>query len=92
MEAKINKSIGFDRMSIIAKFPSGANFRYFIGRSGEKLEVAFSNDSKELKEQVKIFSNWVKPRKGETNLDVFNRLEELCKRCKSGKELINLMK
>jgi hypothetical protein len=44
MEVKINKSIGFDRMSITAKFPSGANFRYFIGRSGEKLETAFSND------------------------------------------------
>ena len=80
MEVKINKSIGFDRMSITAKFPSGANFRYFIGRSGEKLEIAFSNDSKELKEQSKIFAAWVKLRKGKTNIDVFNR------------ELINLMK
>ena len=92
MEVKIKKSIGFDRMSISAKFPSGANFRYFIGRSGEKLELAFSNDSAELKEQSKIFASWIKLRTGETNIDVFNRLEELCKKCKSGKELINLMK
>jgi hypothetical protein len=92
MDAKIKKTIGFDRMSITAKFPSGANFRYFISRSGERLSIAFSNDSKELKEQSKIFGEWVKHRKGETNIDVFNRLEELCKKCKSGKELINLMK
>ena len=92
MDVKIKKSIGFDRMSITAKFPSGANFRYFICRSCEKLEVAFSNDSIELKEQSKIFAGWVKLRNGETNIDVFNRLEELCKKCKSGKELINLMK
>ncbi len=92
MEAKIKKSIGFDRMSISAKFPSGANFRFFIGRSGEKLEIAFSNDPQELKEQSKIFINWMKFREGEKNEERFNRLEELCKKCKSGKELINLMK
>lgn len=92
MEAKIKKTIGFDRMSISAKFPSGANFRFLIGRSGEKLELAFSNDSAELKEQSKIFVNWMKFRTGEKNEDRFNRLEELCKKCKSGKELINLMK
>lgn len=89
---KIKKSVGFDRMSISAKFPSGANFRFFIGRSGEKLELAFSNDEKELNEQMKIFTAWMKYREGETNVERFNRLEELCKKCKSGKELINLMK
>ncbi len=92
MEAKIKKSIGFDRMSISAKFPSGANFRFSIGRSGEKLELAFSNDPAELKEQSRIFVNWIKFREGEKNEDRFNRLEGLCKKCKSGKELINLMK
>lgn len=92
MNVKIKKSIGFDRMSISAKFPSGANFRFFIGRSGEKLELAFSSDEKELNEQMKVFVSWIKLRKGETNIDRFNRLEELCKKCKSGKELINLMK
>lgn len=92
MEVKIKKTIGFDRMSISAKFPSGANFKYSIGRSGERLELAFSNDNSELKEQTKIFMNWMKYRDGEKNADRFNRLEELCKKCKSGKELINLMK
>lgn len=92
MEAKIKKSIGFDRMSISAKFPSGANFKFSIGRSGERLELAFSNDSAELKEQSKIFVNWMKFRDGEKNEDRFNRLEELCKKCRSGKELIALMK
>jgi hypothetical protein len=91
-ETKIKKSIGFDQMSISAKFPSGANFRFFIGRSGEKLTLAFSNDTKELDAQCKIFADWMKLRKGETNIDRFNRLEALCKRCSSGKELINIMK
>lgn len=92
MEAKIKKTIGFDRMSISVKFPSGANFRFSIGRSGEKLEIAFSNDPKELKEQSKIFQNWMKFLEGEKNEDRFNRLENICKKCKSGKELISLMK
>jgi hypothetical protein len=92
VDTKIKKSIGFDQMSISAKFPSGANFRFFIGRSGERLTLAFSNDTKELDEQSKIFAAWMKLRTGETNMDRFNRLEELCKKCKSGKELINLMK
>jgi hypothetical protein len=92
MEAKIKKTIGFDRMSISAKFPSGANFKFSIGRSGERLELAFSNNDSELKEQIRIFMNWMKFRDGEKNADRFDRLEELCKKCQSGKELINLMK
>ena len=92
MEAQVRKNIGFDRMSINAKFPSGASLKYSIGRSGEKLELAFSNDSAELKKQIKIVSKWLELRKGETNKNVFDRLETLCKKCNSGKEFMSYIK
>ena len=89
METKITKKYGFDNMSIAAKFPSGASYRFSVSRSGERLTLAFSNDDKELAAQTKIFANWMKFRPGELNQGRFERLEELTKTCKSGKELIN---
>jgi len=91
METIVKKKLNHDSMWISAKFPSGASYRFSVGRGGERLTMAFSNDSKESDAQIKIFNNWLKFRPKETNEDRFNRLEELTKRCKSGKELINLM-
>lgn len=91
METKITKKYGFDTMSISAKFPSGASYKFTAGRSGERLMVAFSNDDAEAKVQMKVFQNFMKFRKGEINQGRFDRLEELTKKCKSGKELIKLM-
>jgi hypothetical protein len=90
-ETKIKKKIGFDRMSMQISFPSGASLDYRIGRSGEKLAIAFSNDDAELKRQMKITSNWLKLRKGENNQQCFDRLEAAARKCKSGKEFINLI-
>ena len=88
METKVKRVNGFDRMSLSAKFPSGASLKFSVGRSGEKLELAFSNDSAELKIQSKIVSKWLDFKEGEKNEDRFNRLEALCKKCKSGKEFM----
>ena len=46
--ANVKKSIGFDNMRLSAKLPSGASLKFSIGRSGERLEMAFSNDEKYL--------------------------------------------
>jgi len=91
MEAKISKKYGFDTMSISAKFPSGASYKFTAGRSGERLMMAFSNDDMESKVQMRIFQNFMKFQPKETNEGRFNRLEELTKKCSSGKALIKLM-
>ena len=87
----VKVSIRHDSLSISGKFKSGANFKFKIGRNGETLSLAFSNDTNELKEQTKIFFEYLKFRGDETNLDRINRLEKLCDGCSSGKELINKM-
>jgi len=92
METKVKRVNGFDRMSLSAKFPSGASLKFSVGRSGERLELAFSNDSAELKIQSKIISKWLDFQKGETNQDRFDRLESLCRKCKSGKEFMSHIK
>jgi hypothetical protein len=86
--AKIKKSIGHDRLSLSAKFPTGAELRFSISRLGERLMVAFSNDKKEGDMQMQSLRSWLEFRDGETNLDRINRLAELVKGCKSGKEVI----
>ena len=88
METKITKKYGFDNMSIAAKFPSGASYRFSVSRIGERLTVAFSNNNKILQAQTKIFAAWMKLRPSEVNQGRFDRLEELTKTCTSGKELI----
>ncbi len=91
MEAQIKKKINHDSMWIAAKFPSGAHYKFKVDRRGERLEVAFSNDTAELCKQTNVFRKWITLRKGENNEQRFNRLEALTKECKSGKELIHLM-
>jgi hypothetical protein len=91
METKVRKNYGFDNMSISAKFPSGASYRFSVGREGERLMIAFSNDDAEAKVQMRIFQKWIKFQPKETNEGRFNRLEEITKKCQSGKQLIKLM-
>jgi hypothetical protein len=88
MDAKVKKTNGFDRMSLTAKFPSGASLKFSVGRSGDRLELAFSNDSVELKKQMKIVSKWLDFQGDEKNQDRFDRLEALCMKCKSGAEFM----
>lgn len=88
----IKKNIGFDRMSITGKFPSGAFFKFAVGRSGETLDLRFSNDRKVLKEQVNIFSKFMNLNEDENNTERFERLENLCKGLKSGGQVIEKMK
>ena len=92
METKVKRTNGFDRMSLTAKFPSGASLKFSVGRSGDRLELAFSNDSAELKRQMKAVSEWIDFQKGEKNQDRFDRLEALCKKCKSGAEFMSHIK
>ena len=87
-KTRITKKINFDSMWIKAQFPSGANFRFSVGRSGERLALAFSNDRNILKEQTKIFMKWLEFRPNETNQQRFDRIEELCSQYKSGNHLI----
>ena len=87
--AKITKKIGFDRMAISAKFPSGASLKFSIGRSGETLDLRFSNDRSELKKQSKIMSKWLDFKKGEkTNAERFDRIESFLAPFKSGAQVM----
>lgn len=90
-ETFVSKKVNHDSMWISAKFPSGASYKFRVDRDGERLEVAFSNDTKELNIQIKIFNKWMKLKPKETNADRFDRLERLTKQCTSGKMLIKLM-
>lgn len=87
-ETKIKKSIKHDNMSISAHFPSGAFFKFSIGRSGEKIDIRFSNDQKELSEQAKKFLKWIDYREKETNIDRFARIEKACQMSRSGAEFM----
>jgi len=78
-------------MWLSCKFPSGGNFKYTIRRYEKKLELAFSNDSEELKVQVKVFTKWAKTAGKQTYGEMFNKLHALCLVCNTGKDLINLM-
>ena len=79
-------------MWISCKFPSGANFKYRITRYDSRLEFAFSNDDDEAKVQIKTFNEWLKKNHTTSYGDLFNKLENLCKVCNTGKELITKMK
>ena len=89
METKVKRINGFDNMSLTAKFPSGASLRFSVGRTGDRLQLAFSNDLKELKRQSRVVADWMDFREGEKNVDRFDRLEALCKKCKSGAEFMS---
>lgn len=90
-ETKIKKIVKHDNMSLSAHFPSGASLRFAIGRSGDKLDLNFSNDPKILKEQGKILIKWLDYREKENNEQRFARLEKICMLAKSGAEFIKLL-
>jgi hypothetical protein len=92
MDSKIKKSYSHDRMRIQINFFTGASLSFNVSRSGETLNVAFSNDRVELKKQSTQIEQWLKLRKGETNQDRFDRLENVAKKAKSGKEFMELIK
>ena len=87
-KAVIKKVVNHDSLSISAKFPSGASFRFSVTRSGERLMVAFSNDDTEANRQSLIMQKFAQCKGEETYLDVINRLEKVCEDCKSGSEVI----
>ena len=91
-KTKITKRYGFDNMRLDANLPSGATLSYRAGRTGTKLEIAFSNDDATLKLQMKLMSAWLKFRKNETHQNVFDRLEKVLQASKSGAEVINNLK
>ena len=92
METKVKRTNGFDRLSLTAKFPSGASLKFSVGRSGDRLELAFSNNRAELQKQSKLVADWLDFQDGEKNQDRFDRLEALCKKCKSGAEFMSHIK
>jgi hypothetical protein len=90
-ETRVKKTITHDYLSMNASFPSGATFRWSVGRTGERLSIAFANDEETSKRQAKTIVRWLKHREEETNEMVFERLEVLLKSCKSGKEVVSKM-
>jgi len=90
-ETQITKRINHDTMSISCRFPSGGRFKYRVTRYDTKLEIAFSNVASEAKVQIKIFLKWLKDNHTSTYGSLFDKIESLCKGCKTGKELIKLM-
>lgn len=91
IETQIKKKFNHDSMWINVNFPSGGNFKFTVNRYKETLELAFSNDDPEQKIQMYIFKKWMKTNHTTSWGELFNKLEDLSKTCKSGKELINLM-
>lgn len=77
-------------MVLTVKLPTGGTLKWTINRSGEKLEVAFSNDPAVLKRQCKIVQDYINGLKG-TNKEKFDQLEELAKGCSSGANLCDNM-
>jgi hypothetical protein len=89
MNKSVKKSIGYDRLSLSAKLPSGASLKFSINRGSERLAMAFSNDSKIAGEQLKAMSSWLKFRdEDETNIQRIERLESVLKMSNSGAEVI----
>jgi len=78
-------------MWISGEFPTGGNFKYRVRRYDTTLEVAFSNDPTEGEKQMRVFNDWIE-RNTTSYGCLFNKLEELCNTCESGKELITKMK
>jgi hypothetical protein len=88
---KVSKRISYDSMSISGKMPSGASLKWSINRNGERLEVAFSNDTNVLKTQLQVVQKWIEYRAGESNQSRFDRMETLLKTCNSGSDVITKM-
>lgn len=78
-------------MWISCHFPSGANFKYRVRRYDTTLEFAFSNDDDESKTQVDVFNDWVKRTHTSSYGNLFEKIEDICNTCTSGKQLISKM-
>jgi len=92
---KLFKKYTHDKMSLTAKFPTGGTLHFSVGRGGERLEVAFSNNDAELKEQTETVKEFVKFRYKEVNQGRFDRLESLLNAqggCKSGRGVVARMR
>jgi hypothetical protein len=87
----VKKKINHDSMWISCTFPSGGWFKYRITRYSKELEVAFSNNTEELKTQRKVFYEWLNVNSITSYGDMFEKLQDLCLVCNTGKELITLM-
>jgi len=90
---KIRKNYKHDSMSISVKLPSGASLKFSVDRDGDDLELAFSNDRKELKRQAKVAEKYLDFNGLENNLERFERFEKFLKSrdWKSGREMIAAM-
>lgn len=89
---KITKKYGFDRMTITGVLQSGANVKFSVGRTGERLTAGLSNDMKVAKVQMQQLSDWVRLRENETNQDRFDRIEMVLLKSNSSIDLINNLK
>jgi hypothetical protein len=90
---KMTKNYSHDSMSLSVKFETGGSFSYRVGRSGERLEVCFSNDDNTLMGETNSFKCWTNLY--ENNGERFEALESLLKAqggCKSGKQVISRMR
>ena len=81
----------YDSLSLTIKYPSGATFKYKINRSGEDLEMAFSNNPTELKQQLSETRAWINTLTG-TNFERIKHIEAILGKAKSGREAIELMR
>ena len=81
-------------MTLTAKFETGGTLHFSVGRGGERLEVAFSNDDNELMKQTETVKKYMEFRKCELNADRFDRLETILSvqgGCKSGRQVVSRM-
>jgi hypothetical protein len=81
----------YDSLSLTIAYPSGAKFKYLINRSGESVELAFSNNLEELKAQIKEMKTWIDGLQG-TNFERLKHVEKVLTPAKSGKEAMELMR
>lgn len=71
---KVTKKIGHDSMYVTATYATGGNFRFSIGRNGERIGWAGSNDPKVNAAQAKAFVVFAKHRDGENNGELLERI------------------
>src|SRR5580693_8934018 len=64
IKTKISKRTSYDSMSVTIKYPTGGKLKYTVNRSGETLEVAFSNDPISNSLQARAVAKWIESLKG----------------------------
>jgi hypothetical protein len=88
----VKKRINHDSMWISCHFPSGGNFKYRVRRYDTTLEFAFSNSDELRASQLSVFTKWISANHTTSYGDLFQKIEEICNTCISGKQLISKMK